>query len=281
MLLFSPMIISCSDGATPFISKASVSLATETLKQPEPAKLLLERSRTIAVRYRTLSDRTQRVQALSEMQICLRAAAELHLAHPLDWATAIETDKGNHAELAVEEFLCAEYLLDEDALLTIIRQQDRRTTPSELRLACHKALWRVSPQEAYSRARNLMFREKPRAGDALRPNYLEYLLIDIDGPLVDELLISIAAEESMEPRARSLAMDAIVDRQLAEVSPILESIFDTEATNFLIRKQALLAILQLDQQRGFSILLNKMPQRSSNLGMHTFMSTLREQYNLK
>jgi hypothetical protein len=126
-----------------------------------------------------------------------------------------------------------------------------------------------------------MFREKPRAGDLLRPQYLEEMLLAVHGHLADELLLSIAAEESMEARARSLAMRAVVKRGMVEAAPILESVFDTEATNFLIRKDALLAVLKLDQQRGISILVNKMPQRTSDIGLFTFMTTLREQYNIK
>jgi hypothetical protein len=85
----------------------------------------------------------------------------------------------------------------------------------------------------------------------------------------------------MEARARSLAMSAVVKRGMTEAAPIFESVFDTEATNFLIRKDALLAVLKLDQQRGISILINKMPQRTSDIGLFTFMTTLREQYNIK
>jgi hypothetical protein len=62
---------------------------------------------------------------------------------------------------------------------------------------------------------------------------------------------------------------------------VFESVFDTEATNFLIRKDALLAVLKLDQQRGISILVNKMPQRTNDIGLFTFMTALREQYNIK
>ena len=126
-----------------------------------------------------------------------------------------------------------------------------------------------------------MFREKPRAGDLLRPHYLEKMLLAVQGHLADELLLSIAAEGSMEARARSLAMSAVVKRGMTEAAPIFESVFDTEATNFLIRKDALLAVLKLDQQRGISILINKMPQRTSDIGLFTFMTTLREQYNIK
>ncbi len=251
------------------------------MQHGQPSSYLLEQSRALAVRFRTLSDSNDREQVLDEMKNTIRATLKTHTTEALDWGAAIEADKHISLELALEEFACAQLLLDPPALTTIIRQQDWRTTPILLRIACHRALWQLDDKEAYSRARNLMFREQPRANDTLRPIYLEKLLVDIKGSLVNELLLSIAAEESMESRARSLAIEYLVSRQVSDISPILESIFDTEATNFLLRKQALLAILKLDEPRGRGILINKIPQRSADLGMFTFMSSLRQQYSIK
>ena len=281
LLLSGISLISCTKPVTPFISVASESIALNATTSQDPAKDLVERSRSLAVRYRTVSGYDARIQALDEIRITIRAAASFHTQHPLDWGNLIQEDKGGHPELAVEEFLCADYLLDSEELITIIRQQDMRTTPTHLRVACHNSLWRIDPKEAYTRARNLMFREKTRAGDLLRPQYLEDMLLAVEGHLADELLLSIAAEESMEARARSLAMNAVVKRGMVEAAPIFESVFDTEATNFLIRKDALLAVLKLDPQRGISILVNKMPQRTNDIGLFTFMTALREQYNIK
>jgi len=281
LLLSSIITASCTKGVTPFITKSSESIALAVISSEHPAKDLVERSRLLAVRYRTISEHGARSKALNEIQITLRAAASLNAQHPLDWGDLIQKDKDRHPELAVEEFLCAEYLLDSEELRKIIRQQDMRTTPIQLRVACHNSLWRIDSKEAYARARNLMFREKPRAGDLLRPQYLEKMLLAVQGHLADELLLSIAAEESMEARARSLAMKDVVKRGMVEAAPIFESVFDTESTNFLIRKDALLAVLELDQQRGISILVNKMPQRTSDIGLFTFMTALREKYNIK
>ena len=280
ILLSGIIIISCSKDVTPFINESSESIALNAAASEHPANDLIERSRALAVRYRTISEHGARSQVLNEIKITIRAAASFNAQHPLDWGSLIQEDKAGHPELAVEEFLCAEYLLEPEELITIIRQQDMRTTPIKLRIACHNSLWRINPKEAYARARNLMFREKPRAGDLLRPQYLEDMMLAIQGNLANELLLSIAADESMEARARSLAMGDIVKRGMIEAAPIFESVFDTESTNFLIRKDALLAVLKLDQQRGISILVNKIPQRSSDIGMFTFMTRLREQYNI-
>jgi hypothetical protein len=281
-LLLSGIILSaCSKDVTPFMTKSSEVIALDMTSSEHPAKDLAERSRSLAVRYRTISEHETKIQILNDIQSTIRAAASFNDQHPLEWGNLIQKDKALHPELAVEEFLCAEYLLEPEELIVIIRQQDMRTTPIQLRVACHNSLWRIDPKEAYTRARNLMFREKPRAGDLLRPHYLEKMLLAVQGHLADELLLSIAAEGSMEARARSLAMSAVVKRGMVEAAPIFESVFDTESTNFLIRKDALLAVLKLDQQRGISILINKMPQRTSDIGLFTFMTTLREQYNIR
>jgi len=281
LLLSCITLISCAKDVTPFIQESSVIIALNAGSGEHPANDLVERSRSLAVRYRTISGHDARLEALNEIRSTIRAAASFNAQHPIDWGNLIQKDKVAHPELAVEEFLCAEYLLKPEELITIIRQQDMRTTPLQLRVASHNSLWRIDPKEAYTRARNLMFREKPRAGDLLRPQYLEEMLLAVHGHLADELLLSIAAEESMEARARSLAMRDVVKRGMVEAAPIFESVFDTEATNFLIRKDALLAVLKLDQQRGISILINKMPQRTSDIGLFTFMTALREQYNIK
>ena len=62
--------------------------------------------------------------------------------------------------------------------------------------------------------------------------------------------------------------------------PILESLFDTEATNFLLRKEALLAILELDPERGHRMLLDKMPARNIDPGAWEFMRALRQREGL-
>ncbi len=281
LLLIAGATFACSKSVTPFITKTSEDIALSVENDDNPAELLVEHSRSLAVRYRTVSDHKSRGLALIEIRNNVRAAASYHPTHPLNWGNLIQEDKKEHPELAVEEFLCADHLLDEAAIKTIIRQQDLRTNPIPLRIACHRTLWRIDEQEAYARARNLMFREKPRAGDALRPRYLEEMLLDVQSELATELLLAIAADESMESRARSLAISAIVERNMVEAAPIFESVFDTEATNFLIRKEALLAVLALDEQRGKAILINKMPQRTTDIGLFTFMDRLRQKYNIE
>jgi hypothetical protein len=272
---------SCSNDVTPFATYASADIAKGYSQSEYPAQKLLEKSRTLAVRYRTLAHGNERDTLRAELRDTVRATCFFHDTDPLNWGAVIEADKFAHPELAIEELLCAMNLLSPNEVVAIIRQQDRRTNPQALRIECHRLLWQIDEKEAYSRARNLMFREAPRANNTLRPNYLDHMLLAINSPLVDELLIAIAAEESMESRARSLAISAIANRNLSEASPILESIFDTEATNFLIRKESLMAILAIDETRGRSILQNKTPQSSSDYGLYIFMTELRTQYGIQ
>jgi hypothetical protein len=66
------------------------------------------------------------------------------------------------------------------------------------------------------------------------------------------------------------------DRGSVEAPAILESLFDTEGRNFLLRKEALSAILALDPPRAHRILLERMPSREIDRGMWEFMRELRE-----
>jgi hypothetical protein len=73
---------------------------------------------------------------------------------------------------------------------------------------------------------------------------------------------------------------ALRERRNKEAPAILESLFDTESTNFLIRKEALLAILDLDPERGHRMLLDKIPARSIDPGTWEFMRELRKREGL-
>ena len=110
LLLFGSIFISCAKDVTPFTSESSDRIARNTASSKNPAKDLVERSRSLAVRYRTISGYEERIQALDEIRATIRAAASFHTQYPLDWGNLIQEDKAGHPELAVEEFLCADYL---------------------------------------------------------------------------------------------------------------------------------------------------------------------------
>lgn len=262
------ILITCSNDVDSTITSASKDIFTSAQQTQNPLEHIIERCRT------------HRAQTNSPPSNELGALLMLNEVKPLNWAQLINENKNNHLKLSLDLFDTATKALQQEKCIKLIRQFDQRNTPLELRLAIHKKLWDIDEKEGFARASNLMFREKPRGRDRLRPMYLEQIIVNEQGDLVNELLIGIAAFEGMEARARSLAIKEFIPRKITEASPILESIFDTEGTNFLLKKDALLTILELDPKRGESILLNKMPHKDVDYSLYTFMTTLRKQRNL-
>ncbi|MHC4824776.1 MAG: hypothetical protein ACYTEP_12305 [Planctomycetota bacterium] len=265
---------------SPFPSEASVALAA-SFSGPEVAlQELRVRARTAAERLHTNASVEELEPLQAELELTVGAIAALPGAAALPWQEWIENSRFSVPELTEQELLAATRILEDPEAIALARTCDFREMPGESRLIAHEVFWRVDPNEAYARGRTLLFREHIRARDRMRRIYVEELLITLDHPMADEMLLDVATEDSMEPRARVLAVRSLKDRGNREAPAILESLFDTEATNFLVRKEALLAILALDPPRGHKILMEKMPSRAIDPGTWEFMRTLREQEGL-
>lgn len=210
----------------------------------------------------------------------IRALVAVEGCADFPWAEWIEESRFQMPELAREELLAASQVLAEEALTALSLECDFREMPVMIRVVAHQNLWRLDPYLALARGKQMMFREKPRARDVMRPTYVEEVLMAVEDPLVEELLLDTATFEAMEPRARTLAVRQLGVLGSREAPAILESLFDTEATNFLVRKEALLVILDLEQERGHRILMDKMPSRLIDPGTWTFMKELREREGL-
>lgn len=242
---------------------------------------------TLRVRARTAAERlhtdatTEELEPLrAELELTVGALAALEGSDEFPWQAWIEESRFLVPNLAEQELLAATTVLPEDQALILCRTCDFREMPSNPRLLAHKVFWRIDPNEAYARGRTLLFRENIRARDRMRRIYVRDLLVHLDHPLADDMLLDAATADDMEPRARVLAVEALKDRGNREAPAILESLFDTEATDFLVRKEALMAILHLEPTRGHRILMEKMPPRAIDPGTWEFMRTLREQEGL-
>jgi len=238
------------------------------------------RARTAAVRLHTDALAEELPELQSQLLENVRAIAALPDAETLPWREWIEENWRILPELTEQYILCAEELLDGEAALLVARSADIREMPIRVRLVAHRMLWSLDPNEALARGNVLLFRERPRATDRMRPLYVEELLITSDHPLAIEMLLNTATSDSMEPRARRLAIRALGDGNSFEAPAILESLFDTESTNFLVRKEALLAILKLDPARAHVMLMDRLPERQHDPGLWEFMMSLREQEGL-
>lgn len=238
------------------------------------------RARTAAERLHTNATVEELDPLRAELELTVGAIAALPDATTFPWQDWIEDSRFILPELTEQELHAATRILEDPEAMTLARFCDFREMPAGPRLVAHGVFWRVDPNEAYARGRTLLFREHTRARDRMRRIYVEDLLLTIEHPRAEEMLLDIATEDSMEPRARVLAVRSLKDRGNREAPAILESLFDTEATNFLVRKEALMAILTLDPPRGHRILLDKMPSRAIDPGTWEFMRTLREDEGL-
>jgi len=268
-----------SDGS-PFIPEASYALAT-SFASPEVAIAELQvRARTAAVRLHTDALVTELPGLEAELLENVRALAALPHAAALPWLHWIEENWRILPNLTEQYILCAEELLHGESALQLVRAVDLREMPLRVRLVAHRMLWKIDPNEALARGNVLLFRERPRADDRMRPLYVEELLISATHPLALEMLLDVATSDAMEPRARTLAIRALGNGSSFEAPAILESLFDTESTNFLVRKEALMSILKLDPPRAHHMLMDRLPGREHDPGLWEFMVTLRKQEGL-
>lgn len=238
------------------------------------------RARTVAVRLHTDALVTEMEDLQRQLEEYVRTLAALPDAETLPWNQWIHDTWKTVPELAEQYILCAEHLLRGEAALLVARSTDIREMPIQVRLVAHRMLWSLDPNEAGARGNILLFRERPRASDRMRPLYVEELLIPSPHPLALDMLLNVAAADTMEARARTMAIRALGNSSSMEAPAILESVFDTESVNFLVRKEALLSILKLDPPRAHAMLETRLPQQSVEPGLWEFMQELREQENL-
>lgn len=271
----------CSKGnvGSPLLSEASRDLAKSFSSTEDAVLELRVRARTAAERLHTNALVEEMPGLRSELKLTALALAALDGADAFPWLDWIKESRFVLPELTEQELLAATLVLDKNATIALCRACDFREMPVRPRLVAHHAFWRLDVHEGFARGKKLLFLDNRRARDLIRPRYVEDVLLKVEGaeaePWVNELLLDIATEESMEPLARTLAVRALRERGNREAPAILESLFDTESTNFLIRKEALLAILELDPQRGHRMLLDKMPARDIDPGTWEFMRELR------
>lgn len=275
-------ITACSgeSGGSPFLSEASRALLEQFESAEEAVDGLRVRARTAAVRLHTDATALELDALREEMTSHIQALAGVEGCADFPWSDWIQESRFKMPHLAREELLTASQVLADDALTALSLECDFREMPAVIRVVAHQNLWRLDPYLALARGKQLLFHESPRARDQMRPKYVEEVLLHQDHELVEELLLDTATFEAMEPRARILAIRGLGPLQSVEAPAILESLFDTEATNFLVRKEALLVILDLEPERGHRILLGKMPSRNIDPGTWSFMKDLREREGL-
>jgi hypothetical protein len=213
-------------------------------------------------------------RARVELRNLAQAPAWSPQADSLPWADWIDQTRRTHPDLAAQTLIGAHAALDGKAL-SLALDLDEHGSADGLRLAAHRVLWAVDPDLAAPRARALLFRETPRAGDRLRPAYVEQILPEAPRAAADELFLQVAADDGMEHRARLLAIRAALARRLPDAGPVLESVFLTERNNFALRREALQALLALEPARGRALLGRAFEEEGTDPGFKAWIAELR------
>lgn len=274
--------LSCSEPSvgSPFISEASYRLAGSFENPEEALAELAVRARTAAVRLHTDARVEELEPFAEELQLTVRAIAALEGAADFPWRDWCLEHWKTLPLLTEQYLLCSAEVQPLEEAVRAARLLDLREMDRRVRVQAHRLFWRHDPAEALVRGRKLLFRERPRASDSMRPAYVEEVLVGNEHADAKELLLQVCAKESMSSLARRLAM-----RELAKVgsqvdSAVLESVFDTEATDLLVRKEAMLTILELDPPRAITMLEQRMPSRSRDPGLFEFMMDLRKEQGM-
>ena len=261
--------------AVPYPEAAAAAVLAEVGSEA-PAGALLARARTAAVRLRTDAT-TEELEPLGrEMTLCVQALTLVDGAAELPWETWILEDRSQTPALATELLRAAVHVLPAAESVRLAALNDLRTVALPLRLEAHRVLWTHDPGLAAPRARAVFFREQPRAQDLLRPEYVEHVLAPLEGESVDRLLQEIAVSDTMESRARRLALRALAGRDAAGSSALAESVFDTEATDLMVRQEALRTMAALDRTRAMRVLEEKLPDPNVQPVLYGFMVDLRD-----
>lgn len=214
-----------------------------------------------------------RLPGLAQAPACAPDAAKL------PWADWLAADLRLYAPLAAETLHAAYAALGAGAL-PLARGCDERTTADPVRLEAHRILWAADPGEALPRGRALLFREDPRARDTIRPGYVEQVLPVAPAAEALDLLLAVAADDGMEPRARLVAIRLLGERREPQAAPILEGVFLAERANFYVRREALITLLALDPARGRALLARRLPEERNDPTLAGFLEALRGEHGV-
>ncbi|MFQ5748954.1 MAG: hypothetical protein ACE5H3_05785 [Planctomycetota bacterium] len=240
---------------------------------------LLVRARTLAERLRTGTSEDAWAGVNRELNIAAATLARLPRARALPWRDWILENRHRYPELSLALLKQASGILGREDLMALALELDQRITPRPLRLEALSLLWTLDPMTGRNRTSRL-FREDARANDTLRAEVVGRILRPRRGPLVDEVLLQdVVQQNSMEDRARRLAIEALSEHGMTEASADLEVIFRSDARSLILRTTALMAVLNLDPARG-RLLLDLQPNPADQPVLFGFLQRLRKEYGL-
>ena len=239
------------------------------------------RARTMAEQLRTGIAASELAQFEHEFEVAVAALAQAVDAASLPWGEWIEEAVSSGAPLLARElFVAARTVLPWAGLVELAEQLDRRTVPQALRVEVHRVFWDHDGDLGYNRTRRLVLREEPRANETLRARLVTEILWEEDHPRAGELLIEILSAPRISELARRRAVRALGERGAREAAASLESLFDSEDRNLLLRQEALNALIRVHPARGAEVLRTKVPDSRYNPGLYEFFRLKREELGM-
>jgi len=196
------------------------------------------------------------------------------------WGEWVESHARANPEFTIALLHGAELALGENCI-TIARSIDQRSTPDKVRLEVHKLLWNWSADnDAPYRTRKLLFREKPRANSSLRFNIIAEAVSPNPSGAAEQLMIDTATGNRLPDRVRREAVNALARRDCKAAAPFFDMIFYSESRSAYLRKEALLALLEVDRDSGLRLLSQTHTDPLADPVITVFLGRLREQYGV-
>ena len=125
-----------------------------------------------------------------------------------------------------------------------------------------------------------LVRESPRGNEFLHARYVGEVLTGLQGEHCEAILLAIAHREGLESRARTQAIQSIIDRDAYYLAADMVTLYRASTGDLLVRKRGLKAALALDPEIGKQALLSDIPDKAAQPGLYNLVRELRQEWDL-
>lgn len=253
-------------------------MLASALKTDDPAAALLQNAVSASELAFTTTSAQEASIARIQAQASVAALADLDHADELPWQEWFQQFRTPHPDLA-EQIFVQGCLQQPERSLAWAKDLDQRTTPTKLRLAAHRVMWKQDPMLAVQRGHRLVV-EAPRGTEFLHAHYVVQVLAEETDPNCEQLLLAVAHRAGLESQARTLAIQAIVDRKAYHLAADMVTLYRASTGDLLVRKRGLKAAMVLDPEIGKPALMQDIPDKDVHPGLYQLVRELRQEWDL-
>jgi hypothetical protein len=253
-------------------------MLASALKMDSPADALHQNAARASMLARTTEAAPEAEFARLQARASVAALCDLNDAATLPWRDWFMQHRGSYPDLA-HLFFVYGCRAQTSQSLEWAKELDVRTTPTDLRIAVHQVLWQEDPMLAKQRGQRLVL-ESPRGNEFLHARFVTEVLSDLDGQHCEAILLAIAHREGLESRARTQAIQSIIDRDAYHLAADMVTLYRASTGDLLVRKRGLKAALELDPQIGKQALLSDIPDKAAHPGLYNLVRELRRDWDL-